>query len=329
MSEHGAILRFVFFRPVLICEQLLSTTASKGYQSIEPRLSLFIMPLDLPTIFLLPTHLDPEELHKLEDRIPRLTYDIQEADIVVGKVAKRERAMFELRRAKLETEPLDVGHSLRSRLTGAPWDEEESPATKRRRTTGPEASPSELQAETISDAGDTPTGIVKVVQLSWLAESLEQGVVLPMKGFLLYEGRKLPRNIGRQGTVTSKSAARSSGTDILRRAAEDQGPPLPRSSKPELAPGRGRSHDPPPLTPQTTAEHDDLLPPLPDFLHTTYSCQRPTPVDPPNEAFTKELKKVRTLRILQGDQIGIRAYSTSIATLAAYPHPLQSPQGDH
>ena len=288
------------------------------------------MPLDLPTIFLLPTHLDPEELHELEDRIPRLTYDIQEADVVVAKVAKRERAMFELRRAKLETEPLDIGHSLRSRLTGAPRDEEEEgPASKRRRTAGPEASFSKLQAETISDARETSTGIVKVVQLSWLAESLEQGVVLPMKGFLLYEGRKLPRNSGRQGPVTSKSAARSSGTDILRRAAEDQGPPLPRSSKPELAPGRGRTHDPPSLTPQTTEERDALLPPLPDFLHTTYSCQRPTPVDPPNEAFTEELKKVRTLRILQGDQIGIRAYSTSIATLAAYPHSLQSPQGDY
>jgi DNA polymerase/3'-5' exonuclease PolX len=50
-------------------------------------------------------------------------------------------------------------------------------------------------------------------------------------------------------------------------------------------------------------------------------------VDTPNAEFIEQLKEVRKLRLLQGDQIGVRAYSTSIAALAAYPHAVQSSFG--
>jgi DNA polymerase IV len=55
-----------------------------------------------------------------------------------------------------------------------------------------------------------------------------------------------------------------------------------------------------------------------------YACQRSTPRDSPNEAFISLLKKIRTARELTNDQIGVRAYSTSIASLAAYPYKLSS-----
>src|SRR5207247_2642231 len=86
----------------------------------------------------------------------------------------------------------------------------------------------------------------------------------------------------------------------------------------------------PSLLTQSTTEHDiDVnLPPIPEYLHTTYSCQRPTPVHPPNEAFIEQLTKIRTARTLTGDQIGVRAYSSAIATVAAYPYTISSAQGN-
>jgi DNA polymerase IV len=79
---------------------------------------------------------------------------------------------------------------------------------------------------------------------------------------------------------------------------------------------------------QTTSEHDnpDKLPPIPEYLHTTYSCQRPTPINSPNDPFIDQLKKIRTARVLEADEIGVRAYSTAIAALAAYPYTLSSTQ---
>lgn len=77
---------------------------------------------------------------------------------------------------------------------------------------------------------------------------------------------------------------------------------------------------------QTTSEHDDptRLPELPDYLHTVYSCQRPAPSNPPNGEFMDLLKKIRHHRKLTFDEIGVRAYSSAIASIAAYPYLLTS-----
>ncbi|KAG5930667.1 hypothetical protein E4U42_000007 [Claviceps africana] len=50
-------------------------------------------------------------------------------------------------------------------------------------------------------------------------------------------------------------------------------------------------------------------------------------MNPPNRQFIEELRRIRTFRLLQGDKIGVRAYSTSIATLSAYPYTIQNPVG--
>ena len=81
---------------------------------------------------------------------------------------------------------------------------------------------------------------------------------------------------------------------------------------------------------QTTSEHDESvstpLPALPDWIreNKVYSCERATPLDSPNKAFISQLTKVKLARLLTLDEIGVRAYSTSIASLAAYPYPIQS-----
>jgi DNA polymerase IV len=48
-----------------------------------------------------------------------------------------------------------------------------------------------------------------------------------------------------------------------------------------------------------------------------YACERSTPPNAPNKAFIDKLEKIKLARILTADEIGVRAYSTSIASLAA------------
>ena len=83
---------------------------------------------------------------------------------------------------------------------------------------------------------------------------------------------------------------------------------------------------PTPLIRQTTSEHDNPpeLPPIPDYLKTSYSCQRPTPLYTLNDPFIEFLVRIRQARILTNDEVGVRAYSTAIASLAAYPHAISN-----
>jgi DNA polymerase IV len=87
---------------------------------------------------------------------------------------------------------------------------------------------------------------------------------------------------------------------------------------------------PPKLQRTTTSELEDLdsrsLPEPPDWVsnHIMYSCQRSTPLNPPNTSFIAELEKIKLARLLTLDQIGVRAYATSIAAVAAYPYLITS-----
>jgi DNA polymerase IV len=81
----------------------------------------------------------------------------------------------------------------------------------------------------------------------------------------------------------------------------------------------------------TTSEYegqDSEFPDPPDWVkdHVKYSCQRFTPANGQNEDFLEQLKKIRTARTLIDDEIGVRAYSTIIASIAAYPFKLIHPR---
>jgi hypothetical protein len=43
------------------------------------------MELELPVIYLLPTHLSSDELNEWEEKVPSLTLDASEASFIVGK----------------------------------------------------------------------------------------------------------------------------------------------------------------------------------------------------------------------------------------------------
>jgi DNA polymerase IV len=85
------------------------------------------------------------------------------------------------------------------------------------------------------------------------------------------------------------------------------------------------------LLQQTTSEYegeDSDIPPPPEWVKkgVKYACQRFTPGNGPNEDFLDQLKKIRTARTLIDDDIGVRAYSTIIASIAAYPYRLSHPR---
>ncbi|EGU86588.1 DNA polymerase IV [Fusarium oxysporum f. sp. conglutinans race 2 54008] len=272
---------------------------------------------NLPRIFLLPTHLKPEELHDLESRIPTLTYDISEAEIVVGKISQQRRAEFELRRAKFEfasvEEPQKESHQVDSPVVAD--DLGGSPDPKRRR---------------IKEQPEVGTDIVKVVKLSWLLDSWEKEELLPVDHYLIFQcNRVLPRETTPAPVLPKGST--SPASSILERALLEQ---KAQSTSTSPSNQHKRRHDvsttisqnAPSLLHQTTSEHDITLPVMPEFLRTTYSCQRPTYMNPPNEAFVNILTEIRTIRQLREDEVGVRAYSTSIASIAAYPYALKNAQ---
>jgi len=85
------------------------------------------------------------------------------------------------------------------------------------------------------------------------------------------------------------------------------------------------------LLQQTTSEYegeDSDIPLPPEWVKKgiKYACQRFTPGNGPNEDFLDQLKKIRTARTLIDDDIGVRAYSTIIASIAAYPYRLSHPR---
>ncbi|KAF7535294.1 hypothetical protein G7054_g5527 [Neopestalotiopsis clavispora] len=281
--------------------------------------------LEMPPIYLLATHIEPEVLPQLESQIPTLTFDIEEAEIILGKISKKERAMFELRKrgiisTEVVTEAARVSSPPAKRRKVSPVlptqrHNDSSTASESEHDATPERRQSELPGRpkdscTVSKLENT----VKVVHLSWFTESGQ---------------RKVSETIG-----TAPKPITQNSVDIVKRAKEDVKNSQRFSSstrtgfvgsssvisRPPFPPKR------PALLQETTSEHEDGhdLPDIPDYLHTTYSCQRPTPFKPPNEAFIDQLKKVRTIRALTGDKVGVRAYSSSIASLAAYPYLLKN-----
>ncbi|KAI1462481.1 Nucleotidyltransferase [Annulohypoxylon moriforme] len=298
------------------------------------------MSLQFPIIYLLPTHIDPDQLPEWESKISTLTYDINEADVVLGKISNRERAKFELRHRKILTEDLPSA-SFSPPISETP-DENFYPPLKRRKlssSSSPDATnkskqtnisdrdvdctsirvPAGREEHGLSSAGtDDDKSVIKVVKLAWFVDCLAQESILPIDEYLIYQGRKT-QNVAKPAPNPD---------DVLQRAMHEGGTDRPPSK------GESSQHPRtlgnvkrPTLIQESTTEHDDRsqMPPIPDYLHTPYSCQRPTPFNPPNKSFIEELYKVRTLRQLKNDEIGVRAYSTSIASLSAYPYLICKP----
>ncbi|KAF2456495.1 hypothetical protein BDY21DRAFT_364675 [Lineolata rhizophorae] len=203
---------------------------------------------------------------------------------------------------------------------------------------------------------------LRVISLDWLRDSLKAGRVMSVGKYVVYECRAIekptapqrqqtliPRQqiqkviparkaqIAAQHPQSQRQQQPSSSQQILDRARADagEGPRVnqryhPRRTGLALDVKKPRSQ----LLQQTTTPEDASptnadsgpLPPPPDWVaqHVKYACERSTPADTPNAAFVEQLKRIRLARELRDDDIGVRAYSTSIAAVAAYPHEIRA-----
>lgn len=199
---------------------------------------------------------------------------------------------------------------------------------------------------------------VKVIRIDWLNDSLSAEKVLPLEPYTIYTGRLLTPKEPATNTLQPLTGSKSTQIKekvpraIIERAKENPEPSANRymkrdrikdaankdfvgksfSSSSQAAGQKSSQHitRPTQLLHQTTSEHDEAvssaLPPMPDWVRENkiYACERATPLISPNQAFITELKKIKLARVLTLDEIGVRAYSSSIASIAAYPHPIQS-----
>lgn len=203
------------------------------------------------------------------------------------------------------------------------------------------------------------TGVktVKVYKVQWFKQSKEAARLLPLDDFLSFEGRPIagpsqnttPKRTPTVRTGTTPAKQASPSRSILERAKEEA-PKLAHgytdrfgkrkfnsttqstSSGTSWEAGHSSRAHPAHLLQTTTSEYSNGnssdLPEPPEWVRQgiKYACQRNTPRNNPNEVFIDLLKKIRTARLLTNDEIGVRAYSTSIASLAAYTHKLSHPK---
>ena len=201
---------------------------------------------------------------------------------------------------------------------------------------------------------------ILVIKLDWIENSMKQNQILPFDEYLVYDARIIPKPEGAttpksssksityikatpENSATTRRVLPSAPADntissILARA-KAEAPSTPEKGHPMAHQPRRRFNQsstpalthpsrPPKLHRTTTSEFEDLdsrsLPEPPDWVrnHIMYSCLRSTPRISPNARFIAELGKIKEARLLTLDEIGVRAYATSIAAIAAYPHPI-------
>ena len=204
---------------------------------------------------------------------------------------------------------------------------------------------------------------VLVIRLDWIETSIKENRILPFDDYLVYdariilkpEGATTPNPSPKLTTHPTTNRFRPAPTTptgatintILARARAEAPSATPAAKGfPTAHQPRRRfnqnpnnrstststpalTQPPPKLHRTTTSEfesHDSALPPAPDWVlnHVIYSCCRSTPLHGPNAPFIAELETVKLARVLTLDEIGVRAYATSIASLAAYPFPITS-----
>ncbi|PYH43108.1 NicO-domain-containing protein [Aspergillus saccharolyticus JOP 1030-1] len=327
----------------------ISSTSTEGDDPDPSRLDR----LDFsacPPIYVLQTHLSIEALHEIEEELvhrnARLTYDIDEARLILGKISQPKRAALDLRTLGLWTEAIP--------------ERPEGPPVKRRRGNGPGAEVIDLSTETEDEAdgmsvhasarhvaqpqttnetdsdSDGASTNIRVIKLDWLHQCIRTNTLLPPGAYTIYHARRIARPSATQTPLPKPQP----NTTILQRAKADASMQPPRASYQPQHRQHPRTHAAasqttiiPTLHRTTTSEAEETasLPPPPDWVTSpthkghTYACLRSTPLHPPNEPFIAELLQIRHIRELTLDEIGVRAYSTAIAAIAAYPEPLHRP----
>ncbi|KAF2723965.1 Nucleotidyltransferase [Polychaeton citri CBS 116435] len=193
--------------------------------------------------------------------------------------------------------------------------------------------------------------VVNVITFDWFYASKEAACPLPLKDYVTFKGKRIGRpNAETHDKPTPTPTQEPTRDTILSRAKEDAKSQLPTQDRFQsrkfgrrhttAATSSNRSaHNHDTSQPQyahllrtMTSEYDSGassdIPPAPAWVQqgVKYACQRRTPAASPNTGLLDQLKRIRLARELTADQIGVRAYSTSIAAIAAYPYKLMHPR---
>ncbi|KAK6435819.1 hypothetical protein LTR95_007996 [Oleoguttula sp. CCFEE 5521] len=216
----------------------------------------------LPPIFVSASHFAVEDRHTLEDNLlevgAALTYDINEAGIVLSKATRKARIQYDFRAQGLWTEEVsarrdsstdDGGVPVVSKLsTPSPTQKREvsevivlddsSTASeggearrkKRKLIHLPvrKASVKDGKAKIASPPAPTDTltmPLIKVVRVEWFHASKQAGSALPLEDFMIFQGRKVDK------PATEHSADCPAGkAEGLRKSAPRQASPATQSS---------------------------------------------------------------------------------------------------
>ncbi|KAH8671992.1 hypothetical protein BGZ60DRAFT_374299 [Tricladium varicosporioides] len=313
-------------------------------------------------------HDELQKLEKEMDNRGFLVFDIKEAELVLGNIGTKKRAQHDLRALQIWTEDARVsetpGGDARSKESpkkrqklsinnsgrevinidsSTESDEEINTQVGNSNTSPPSqicGSSSKPATSAAPGAFGGPNGgkfgnIIKVLRLSWYFDSITAKILLPTRNYLIYEGRIIPKpkDVDPLGYVKTPFNL----SEILSRAkAEAQAPTAVKSSH------RNRSRHSQSQGPQsqtrstyllheTTSEHDvvEKLPPVPEYMKSQYSCERPTPLQCVNDDFISQLRIIRDAHILAGKEsvghdFSNRAYSAAISTISCYPYKLTS-----
>jgi len=272
----------------------------------------------LPPIAILPAHLKEEEERILKETLRQqgapLTTDASRAKVFLGKVGTKRRAEFELRSRKL----VAAEEAADPKRPASPAKDED--------LSSPARSGLDTHTTPIFDTSSN-LDLVWVVKLTWLQACVSQGHLIPLGEHLVYKGKVLhrPKSQPTPSIKTVFTAARRPprfGNHASRRF----------DGKTFTSSARHPYETPVAHLPQkTTSEYegvDSEFPPPPEWVTKglKYACQRFTPPAGPNQRFIEQLKKIRTARTLIDDDVGVRAYSTIIASIAAYPYELSHPR---
>ncbi|MCJ1447865.1 MAG: hypothetical protein MMC23_008377 [Stictis urceolatum] len=291
-----------------------------------------------PRFFALPTHLSVEEVHEIEEELELsgapVTYEITEAQVILTAIQSLRRAKFELQTRGLSIDIFEqsdnaaLGKRKRSAIAAADKSQEQN---------ADQSLPLAGSGTTaVSEALEVPKGQLVVVKREWLSDSLDNGHVQNLGPYIILRGKSIGSSCsapeassGQPSSNASRNVAPAAATSARRQQQPAVGTETAISQQKPLELRRSAgSNVQRHLLHETTSEHDEAqsrqLPEPPRWVkeRKIYSCERSTPLNCPNDEFIALLKKIKLVRTLNMDEIGVRAYSTSIASIAAYPYPL-------
>jgi len=310
------------------------------------------MAIEFPPIYVLKNGFesDPDSLHRIEEQLGSVKYDVNETKLFLGVSTTKGRIAYELRKLGIYT--VDATRESSNQLLGknggelAVHGKGSKPPKKRRKTTHEDGkeiislstdSDTSPIPDTESNMGTPSTRIVRIVpeksqdshdndtvkvyKLEWFEDSIKAKQLLPREPYLVYEGKI----VSKPGQKAAGAAQVGDKTSIMSRARADTPPPASQRSYGHRH-KKTTSQTAPILYQEDTAdhEHEEELPKLPDYLLTTYSCQRPTPMHGPNDEFIRLLKIIKKARVIDEEEKKRHAYHSAIASLAAYPFTITS-----